>query len=35
LPDDNVHAPNEKQSLSTWYRGIDAYIHFFSYLNHS
>jgi acetylornithine deacetylase/succinyl-diaminopimelate desuccinylase-like protein len=32
LPDDNVHAPNEKQNLPTWYRGIDAYIHFFSNL---
>ena len=29
LPDDNVHAPNEKQNLPTWYHGIDAYIHFF------
>ena len=29
LPDDNVHAPNEKQHLPTWRRGIDAYIHFF------
>jgi len=29
LPDDNVHAPNEKQHLPSWYRGIDAYIHFF------
>ena len=29
LPDDNVHAPNEKQNLPTWYLGIDAYIHFF------
>ncbi len=29
LQDDNVHAPNEKQHLPTWYRGIDAYIHFF------
>jgi acetylornithine deacetylase/succinyl-diaminopimelate desuccinylase-like protein len=29
LPDDNVHAPNEKQNLPTWYRGIDAFIHFF------
>jgi acetylornithine deacetylase/succinyl-diaminopimelate desuccinylase-like protein len=28
LPDDNVHAPNEKQNLPTWYRGIEAYIHF-------
>ena len=22
LPDDNVHAPNEKQNLPTWYQGI-------------
>ena len=29
LPDDNVHAPNEKLNLPTWYRGIEAYIHFF------
>jgi|SRR5271157_511910 len=29
LPDDNVHAPNEKQHLPTWHRGIDALIHFF------
>ena len=29
LPDDNVHAPNEKQNLPNWYLGIDAYIHFF------
>jgi acetylornithine deacetylase/succinyl-diaminopimelate desuccinylase-like protein len=29
LPDDNVHAPNEKMHLPTWYRGIEAYIHFF------
>jgi acetylornithine deacetylase/succinyl-diaminopimelate desuccinylase-like protein len=29
LPDDNVHAPNEKQNLPTWYHGIDSYIHFF------
>ena len=29
LPDDNVHDPNEKQNLPTWYLGIDAYIHFF------
>ena len=32
LPDDNVHAPNEKQNLPTFYRGIDAYIHFFLYM---
>jgi acetylornithine deacetylase/succinyl-diaminopimelate desuccinylase-like protein len=32
LPDDNVHAPNEKMHLLTWYRGIEAVIHFFSNL---
>jgi acetylornithine deacetylase/succinyl-diaminopimelate desuccinylase-like protein len=29
LPEDNLHAPNEKLHLPTWYRGIDAMIHFF------
>jgi acetylornithine deacetylase/succinyl-diaminopimelate desuccinylase-like protein len=29
LPDDNLHAPNEKLDLPTWYRGIEALIHFF------
>jgi acetylornithine deacetylase/succinyl-diaminopimelate desuccinylase-like protein len=29
LPDDNVHAPNEKLHLPTWYKGIEALIHFF------
>jgi acetylornithine deacetylase/succinyl-diaminopimelate desuccinylase-like protein len=29
LPDDNLHSPNEKLHLPTWYRGIDALIHFF------
>lgn len=29
LPDDNLHAPNEKLHLPTWYNGIDALIHFF------
>lgn len=28
LPDDNLHSPNEKLHLPTWYRGIDALIHF-------
>ena len=28
LPDDNLHAPNEKIHLPTFYRGIDALIHF-------
>lgn len=30
LPDDNLHAPNEKQHLPTFYRGIEATIHFLS-----
>jgi acetylornithine deacetylase/succinyl-diaminopimelate desuccinylase-like protein len=29
LPDDNVHAPNEKLSLDTWYLGMEALVHFF------
>jgi len=29
LPDDNVHAPNEKQHLPTWHQGIETLIHFF------
>jgi len=29
LPDDNLHAPNEKLHLPTWYRGIDTLINFF------
>ena len=29
LPDDNLHAPNEKFNLTNFYRGIDAYIRFF------
>ncbi len=29
LPDDNLHAPNEKIHLPTWYKGIQALIHFF------
>ena len=28
LPDDNLHAPNEKLSLDNFYRGIQASIHF-------
>ncbi len=27
--DDNMHAPNEKLHLPSWYRGIDAFIHFY------
>lgn len=29
LSDDNIHAPNEKLHLPTWYKGITALIHFF------
>lgn len=29
LPDDNIHAPNEKLHLPTFYNGIDALINFF------
>jgi acetylornithine deacetylase/succinyl-diaminopimelate desuccinylase-like protein len=29
LPDDNLHAPNEKLHLPTWYKGTEALIHFF------
>jgi acetylornithine deacetylase/succinyl-diaminopimelate desuccinylase-like protein len=29
LPDDNLHAPNEKLHLPTWRRGIEAYARFF------
>jgi acetylornithine deacetylase/succinyl-diaminopimelate desuccinylase-like protein len=29
LPDDQIHGPNEKLELATWYTGIDALIHFF------
>jgi len=29
LPDDNLHAPNEKLHLPTWYRGIEALAHYF------
>jgi acetylornithine deacetylase/succinyl-diaminopimelate desuccinylase-like protein len=28
LPDDNLHAPNEKLSLDNFYDGIDATIRF-------
>lgn len=29
LPDDNIHAPNERLHLPTWHKGIEALIHFF------
>jgi acetylornithine deacetylase/succinyl-diaminopimelate desuccinylase-like protein len=32
LPSDNVHSPNEHMHLPTWYKGIDAFIHFFNNL---
>ncbi len=32
LPSDNVHSPNEHLNLPTWYKGIDAFIHFFNNL---
>jgi acetylornithine deacetylase/succinyl-diaminopimelate desuccinylase-like protein len=28
LTDDNIHGPNEKLHIPTWYRGIDTLIHF-------
>ena len=28
LPDDNLHAPNEKFYLPNFFRGIETYIHF-------
>jgi hypothetical protein len=27
LPDDHIHAPNERLHIPTWYRGIDTVIH--------
>jgi acetylornithine deacetylase/succinyl-diaminopimelate desuccinylase-like protein len=35
LPDDNLHAPNEKIHLPTWYRGIETVIHFIDNLKGS
>jgi acetylornithine deacetylase/succinyl-diaminopimelate desuccinylase-like protein len=32
LPDDNVHAPNEKIHLPTYYRGVEAFIRFYGNL---
>jgi acetylornithine deacetylase/succinyl-diaminopimelate desuccinylase-like protein len=32
LPDDNLHAPNEKIHLPTFYRGIEAIIRFMDIL---
>jgi acetylornithine deacetylase/succinyl-diaminopimelate desuccinylase-like protein len=32
LPDDNTHAPNEKLSLSNFYRGIETAARYFEKL---
>ncbi|MCW8132359.1 MAG: dipeptidase [Planctomycetota bacterium] len=32
LPDDNLHAPNEKLHLPTFHRGVETYIHFLSHM---
>ena len=32
LPDDNLHAPNEKIHLPNFYRGIETVIHFLEFL---
>lgn len=32
LPDSDMHSPNEKQHLPSWYRGIEALIRFFFHL---
>ncbi len=32
LPDDNLHAPNEKYCLDHFYKGIQTIIHYFSIL---
>jgi acetylornithine deacetylase/succinyl-diaminopimelate desuccinylase-like protein len=35
LPDDNLHAPNEKLSLDNFYGGIDAAIRYWEELGHT
>jgi acetylornithine deacetylase/succinyl-diaminopimelate desuccinylase-like protein len=35
LPDDNLHAPNERLHIPTWQRGIETLIHFFYNLSNS
>ena len=32
LPDDNLHAPNEKFAIANFYRGIESVIGFFERL---
>ena len=34
LPDDNLHAPNEKFHIPNFYRGIESIIRFFQLLSH-
>ena len=34
LPDDNLHAPNEKLHLPNFYKGIETYIRFFHAMSH-
>ena len=34
-PGDNIHAPNERLHLPSWYKGIDSIIHFFHNLGES
>jgi len=29
LPDDNIHSPNERMHMETWYKGIEALVRFF------
>ena len=33
LPDDCIHSPNERLHLPTWFKGIDALIHYFANLS--
>lgn len=35
LPDDNLHAPNEKITLSMFHRGVQTMIHFYEHLPNS
>ena len=35
LPDDNLHAPNEKFHIPNFYRGIEAIIRFFTIVGES
>jgi len=35
LPDDNIHGPNEKLHLPTYYRGIEAFVRFFQLISRS